>query len=448
MNMKKYILVIVMTTLFQFGQGQTLKELLKQAETNYPLLKAKAYEVQARKDHVSFAKSSILPSLDAAYQINYATYNNITGMAVGQSFVPISGPPSSENTYDPVFGSAAGLLLNWEPFTFGQRKSKIESAEAYHVYQQAEAANEIFQHQVRTINAYLDVVMAVELIDVYNKNLERSEDNLRIVRSLTRSGLRPGTDTALFKAELSRVRIELLNYEKLKATQEIALQEFLGGSGTYSIDSSFVLTLPGSAADTALSAHPLIRVSASRMMIGLREKNSLQRTLYPKLSLWGTAYARGSGIRYDGFVDSEDGLSFSRYNYGAGLVLSIPLLRFTNLRHQLNTQEALIKAEEERLNLTKLQLEKQKMVADVTLRNALKIALESPSFYQSAEFSYRTLKSRYNSGLVNYADLIQAQYALIKSEADLKRAYIESWKALLYKAAVQGDINIFLNQHN
>jgi outer membrane protein len=76
----------------------------------------------------------------------------------------------------------------------------------------------------------------------------------------------------------------------------------------------------------------------------------------------------------------------------------------------------------------------------------LKVAQESPSFYQAAEFSYRTLKSRYNSGLVNYSDLIQAQYALIKSEADLKRAYIESWKALLYKAAVQGDINIFLNQ--
>jgi hypothetical protein len=56
--------------------------------------------------------------------------------------------------------------------------------------------------------------------------------------------------------------------------------------------------------------------------------------------------------------------------------------------------------------------------------------------------------SRYNSGLVNYADLIQAQYALIKSEADLQRAYLNTWKALLYKSAVQGDINIFLNQLN
>lgn len=446
--MNKLILTSVFLSCSWLTHAQSLNDLLKHAEANYPLLKAKGYEVQARKDQVSFVKSSALPSLDAAYQLNYATYNNITGMAVGQSFVPISGPPSVDNSYNGVLGSAAGLLLNWEPFTFGQRKSRIESAKAYQDYQQADEANEIFQHQVRTINAYLDVIMTNELIKVYNKNLERSQDNVRIVKSLTLSGLRPGTDTALFNAELSRAKIELLNYEKLKATHQVKLQEFLGGNISYTIDSSFFHALPVVTTDTSMNAHPLIRLSAGRVIIGHREKSSLQRTLYPKLSLWGTTYARGSGIRYDGYVNSEDGLSFSRYNYGVGLILSVPLLRFTNVRHQLNAQESLIKAEEERLNLTTLQLEKQNEVADVTLRNALEIAKEGPSFYQSAEFSYRTLTSRYNSGLVNYADLIQAQYALIKSEADLKRAYIEAWKALLYKAAVQGDINIFLNQLN
>lgn len=446
--MMKYIVIILIHSILASTYGQSVKELLKQAEANYPLLKAKGYEVQARKDHVSFVQSSALPSLDAAYQLNYATYNNITGMAVGQSYVPISGPPSADNTYSPVFGSAAGLLLNWEPLTFGQRKSKIESAKAYADYQQADANNELFQHQVRTINAFLDVIMAHELSGVYGKNVQRSADNVRIVRSLTRSGLRPGTDTALFNAELSRARIELYNHEKLKAAQEIVLSELLGGSTAYSIDSIFFKLLPKISEDTSLSNHPLIRLSASRVSVGVREKTAIQRAIYPKLSLWGTAYARGSGIRYDGYINSEDGLSFSRYNYGAGLVLSMPLLRFANLRHQISAQKSIIKSEEEKLNLTKLQLEKQREVAEVTLSNALRIAQETPSFHQSAEFSYRTLKSRYNSGLADYADYVQAQYALIKSEADLKRAYIEAWKALLYKAAVEGDINIFLNQLN
>jgi outer membrane protein len=446
--MKKYILLFSLVFLTLAGHSQSLRELLKLAEANYPLLKAKAYQVQARKEQVSFARSTALPSLDAAYQVNYATYNNITGMAVGESFVPISGPPSTENSYSPVFGSAAGLLLNWEPFTFGQRRSKIESARAYQDYQEADVSNEIFQHQVRTINAYLDLIMTNELVVVHSKNLERSEDNVRIVRALTRSGLRPGTDTALFNAELSRAKIELLNHEKQRVAHEIALQEFLGGSGTYSVDSSFFQTLPVGDTDTARFSHPLIRLSSSQLQIGVREKTSLQRTLAPKLSLWGTAYARGSGIRYDGYVNSQDGLSFSRYNYGGGLVLSLPLIQVASTRYQLRSQESRIKASEEELNLAKLRLEKQDQLADATFNSALSIARETPSFYRSAEFSYRTLKSRYNSGLVNYADLVQAQYTLIRAESDLKRAYIESWKALLYKTAVQGDINIFLNQIN
>lgn len=389
-----------------------------------------------------------MPSLDAAYQANYATYNNITGMSFGQVVTPISGPPSTGNNYGGVYGSAAGLLMNWDLFTFGQRTSRIESAKAYQGYQEADAAQEIFQHQIRTANAYLDVILSTELLKVYQKNLERSKDNLRIVKSLTVSGLRPGTDTALFAAELSKAKIELLNFENQKAASELLLSQFIGGSTTFTIDSSFFNRLPLSGVSDSIRSHPLIRLSESKLRIGLREKNTLQRSLYPKLSLWGSAYARGSGIRYDGYVNSTDGLSFSRFNYGTGLTLSVPVLKFVNVNHQLRTQESLIKAEEEKLKLTKLELSKQNELADITLANAVKIAKESPAFYKSAEFSYRTLKSKYNSGLINYTDFIQSQYLLIKSEADLKRAFIEAWKSLLFKAATQGDINVFLNQIN
>lgn len=447
--MKRYTYVISLVFFTYLSHGQALRTVLKKAESNYPLLKAKAHEVQSRREQVALARSAALPSIDAAYQLNYATYNNITGMAAGQGFVPISGPPSTSNEYSGVFGSVGGLLLDWEPFTFGRLRSKIETAKAYQDYEEADQVLEIFRHQVNTANAYLDLVMTHELVKVYSKNLERAENNLRIVRSLARSGLKPGTDTALFKSELSKARIELLNYERLRETQHILLSELLGGNeSTYSIDSSFFKRLPEVSSDSGLRNHPEIRLSESRLTINLREKALLQRSLYPKLSLWGTAYGRGSGIRYDGYVEPEGGFSFSRYNYGAGLVLSIPLLRFTSIRHQVNAHESLIKAEEERLNSARLHVIKQNDIANATLSNALATAMESPSFYESSEFSYRTLLSRYNSGLVNYADLIQAQYSLIKSEAELKKSHLDAWKALLYKAAVQGDISIFLNQLN
>jgi outer membrane protein TolC len=55
------------------------------------------------------------------------------------------------------------------------------------------------------------------------------------------------------------------------------------------------------------------------------------------------------------------------------------------------------------------------------------------------------MQIRYNTGLVNFSDLIQAQYNLLKAELDMKTAYWDAWKALLLQTAVKGDEKIFLN---
>jgi outer membrane protein len=428
--------------------AQSLKELLTRAEQNYPLLKAKRFESTAKAQAVSYAKSLVIPSLDAGYQVNYATYNNITGMATAQYFVPISGPPSSSNSSDAVLGTAGGLLLNWDVFTFGQRSSKIQSAKASLEAQQADEQNEIFQHRVKVANAYLDLMMTYELINAYHKNLERAEDNLRIVRSLSSSGLRPGVDTALFQAELSRARIDLINYENLRERLALEFAELLGDNrfGSIPPDSSFFDKLPMLPDSISEIVHPALQLSNAKIKAVESDRISLQRSLLPKLSLWGTAYGRGSGIRYDGYINSEDGLSFSRYNYGAGLVLSVPLLQFARTRYQIRSQASLTKAEEERSNFTKLELEKQARLAEVTFANAIKIANETPVFRSASDYAYRGLLSRYNSGLVSYTDVVQAQYALVKAESELAKAHIEAWKALLFKAAVNGNIDLFLNQ--
>ncbi len=58
------------------GHNLSLKELLTLSETNYPAIKSKGYQLQASEVQVSISKNSIMPSLDAALQSNYATHNN------------------------------------------------------------------------------------------------------------------------------------------------------------------------------------------------------------------------------------------------------------------------------------------------------------------------------------------------------------------------------------
>ncbi len=444
-----YIFMVLNHVHAQQPPGSSLKELLQTAETNYPLLKSKAMEVEAAQKSVDVSKSSNIPSLDASYQLNYATYNNITGMAYPPFLVPISGPPSSSNDYNGVFGSAISLLFNWQLVTFGQRQSQVDFAKAGLQYANADAQNEIFKHKVKVINAYLDVLTATELVKVYEENLKRTEAGFSTIKTLVITGIKPGVDSALLKAEVSKAKIDLLNGRKLKDQTIIILSQLLASDNIPSLsDTSYFSRLPSSsmAADTV--KNPLLSLYDSTIELSYARKKVLSKTKMPTLGVWGSTYARGSGISYNGAVKATDGLGFQRFNYGLGLQLSFPILQFARIKPQVQQQDFIIKSNEEKRNEISLQLNKQTQFADTTLTNALAIANETPLFYESAAFSYKALMSRYQSGLANFADLMQAQYALIKAETDNRTTYMGVWKALLFKAAITGDLNLFLNQVN
>ncbi len=449
----RIVVVILLTPLFHQLNAQdhssllTLKDLLQQAETNYPLLKSKSYEIQAAQKGVNASQRTLVPTLDASYQANFATYNNIIGMASPSFLIPISGPPSTGNNYSGVFGSSASLVLNWQPITFGQRSAQIDFSKAGLQQTTADAQNEIFQHKVKVINAYLDALAAKELVKVYEKNYWRTEINLKAIKALVTSGIKPGLDTAMFKAELSRAKIDLLNFRKYKQQTLITLSQYLASDiNVTADDSSYFSKLPQVSIGVDSARHPLLTLFDSNLELTRAKRKMVSRTMLPTLGLWGTTYARGSGIHYDGSVNSPDGLSFQRYNYGVGVQLSMPLLQYARINPQVQQQELLIRSNEEKLQEVSLQLAKQLQMADTTLNNSLAAARENPVLMQSSDFSYRAMLSRYQSGLANYADLIQAQYILIKAETDNKTAYINAWKALLFKAAVKGDLNLFLNQ--
>ncbi len=451
--MKWFNIFLLLLSFQTFAQNNlkstSLHDLLKQAETNYPLLKSKILDEQAAQKGIEASRSTFIPTLDASYQINKATYNNITGMVYPQFIIPISGPPSSGNNMTGVYGSAASLLLNWQPFTFGQRKAQVDFSRAAFQYSSADAENEIFQHKVRVINAYLDVLLAAELVKTYEGNYMRAETNFTLAKTLVSNGIRPGVDSSLFRAEFSRAKIELLNSRKLKQQAVIQLSELLASDMDIAVnDSSYFIKLPSVQGSPDSIRNPLYSLYSSNTEVSKARREILNRTMLPTLGVWGTTYARGSGVQFGGTVNSNEGLSLQRYNWGVGLQLSIPLLQFARIRPQLQQQEYLIRSNTEKLNNISLQLRKQLQIADTALNSAFAVAKESPVLFESASYSYTSLLSRYKSGLANYAELIEAQYVLIKAETENKTDYMGVWRALLYKAAVEGDLDLFLKQVN
>jgi len=454
----KTIIPFVFLLLSRSGWGQSsitsdsslsLTNALSLAEKNYHLLKSKLYEVEAAQKNIELSKNTFVPSLDISYQANIATANNITGMFYPSGMIPMTGPVFNSNNYNPGFGTAASLLLNWQPFTFGQRNAQINVSKAEVKTRIADSDNEIFKHKVDIISAYLDVLLTMELVKVSTKNLERTKFDLKQSRVLAISGLRPGVDTALFLSELSKARIDLLNASKYLQTQKIILSELLVSDTSFILaDTLFFNKLPvfSLIKEVSLFQHPLLKFSQSQLDLSKSKELLLKKAWLPKLDIWGTTFARGSGIYPDGTIKTADGLGFSKYNYGVGVQIAFPILKYSEIRLQQQQQSFISKSNEELLNQTSLELSKQQAISDATLQSALDVAKETPTQFQSAEYAFRALLIRYNTGLVNFADLIQSQYSLVKAETDLKKSYWEAWKALLFKTAVAGDLNLFLNE--
>jgi outer membrane protein TolC len=110
-------------------------------------------------------------------------------------------------------------------------------------------------------------------------------------------------------------------------------------------------------------------------------------------------------------------------------------------------QELVTASSKEQLNQTALHLNSQKEIADSALLKNVQSASLAPKQFSSAFFSYQAIRARYQSGLINYYDVIQAQQLLFQSEASVKIAYYAAWKSLLSKSAYYGNLNLFLNQY-
>lgn len=441
-----FILLLVIVR-FSFGQT-TLKSLLEQAELNYPGIAAKQSNAEALKAKISLEKNTVIPSLDAAWQVNYATYNNITGMSYPGNLMPISGPPSKDNVYDPVPGSAVGLTLKWSPITFGQRSASVDYARKLYERQLSVLSDEVLKVKYRVAFLYLDIATLEELSVVYKKNIDRSEFNLKQMSTLVRAGIRPPVDSLQFKAEVSKARTELYKLENLLETQKLELQELLASKNRIETqgDDFFFTNLPTIPSGTDEAGNPLLEIAKLELEANKSLLKQINRSWTPRLDFWGTTNARGSGVSFDGSVNKADGWSFSRYNYGLGMQVVMPIFDISNVRLKNRQQEAMVKSSESLLEQTSNSLTKQENIALNELATSIKIAKEVPVEYKFNELAFKALQSRYNSGLTDFSELMKAQYDLLNAEANLRIAYINSWKSLLMLSAVRGDMNIILNQ--
>ena len=441
-----YVFFLIPAAMAQDTVRLSLTELLKAAEINYPRLKAARYQLEAAQANIKLRQQSSIPQLDASYQANLATHNNISGLWQPQFVPPISGPPSAANDYSPVTGSAASLLLQWEPGFFGDRKANINVAATDYNVQQSRLEQDIFSQKVRASEKYIDLVSYQQLLKLYSENSSISERLLRQVSVLAQTGIKPGVDTAMISTSLSSTRIEWLKIKNSLNGILFSLQELVAtDSVIINKDSLFYAQVPSVTLD-GLNEHPSGKTARLSIENSKAERIVITKLTAPRLSFWGTTYGRGSGVDYTGNSKTMEGFSLSRFNYGAGLQLSLPLLKHAETKIRLHQQDLLIKSQEQNFEQVSLDLKEQRKLAAAAFSSALAILHETPIQVNAAQYAFKAMQVRYTTGLVDYTQLLLAQSALLKARIELVKSQAEIWKALLYKAATNGNLDLFINQ--
>src|SRR5947199_269084 len=211
----------------------SLTDAVQLALKNYPAIKESRARAQAAYEGIGVARTAYLPRLDAIWQENRATTNNVFGLLLPQSVVPsISGPVlGTRSLGDSVWGSAAGVLLSWEAVDFGQRRAGVDVARAQTELARNQTALTELDAASAAAEAFLPVRAADESVRAIRANVDRLQVFANNVRTLVQNQLRPGADQSRAEAELAVAKNQLSQAVQVAEVARASLADAIGAAG-------------------------------------------------------------------------------------------------------------------------------------------------------------------------------------------------------------------------
>jgi outer membrane protein len=435
------------------GQKRTLSvaDVLALVETGQPQITASREQAVAAGINTDLIRNTLIPSLTAGYQAGYATDNNITGLSYPGLLLPISGPVGPRSSSTVVPGTALAVLLQWSPFTFGQRSAAIGKAEAQFRLAGSAHDNLLFQQRYAAISTYMNVLYLQRLLATEEDNVSRARTGLGQSLVLAKEGLRPGLDTVLFQSLLAQAAMDQLKTQGLYRAQLLELWRQTGlpddGDNLVLTDTLMIAGIPAlTDTGSAYTQNPGYRYFEAQVALSSANLDQAKKAWRPSLNFWANAFSRGSGIEPDGSIDKAQGWELSRTNYAAGIQLSFPILQFAAVHLQKQQYQALLRADQAQLSQVAINIRRQVETAESNYQQSLLVAAEAPVQSRAARLSYQGLLLSYQNGLVDFTQLSQGQYQLLNAETAEAAANLEVWKALLDIGVAKGNLNLFTDQ--
>ncbi|MDB5117272.1 MAG: TolC family protein [Mucilaginibacter sp.] len=432
----------------------TLNELINRVDQKAPSLLTDSASILIKQAQAAETRSNWLPNLKLNYQADVGTNNNTPGPYFGFGIIPSSsaGVRAQSNTTS-MLDNLGIAAFDWEVYNFGAYGAQNKVARSDVKVEQSLFAQSKYQLQAYTIGNYLQLLRLRDYLTIQSRNIQRNQEIKRSIESLAKSGIRPGVDTSIAEAELSKAR---LNYIELdNQFKQVQLQlAAISGLPYQSI-------IPDTSAQTKLFNqtavlditdtlnHPLINYYRSVLQSSRQREDLVKKQYNPKVLLEAAAWGRGSSVdANDNFNSLSSGWGFDRNNYLVGVGVSYNLFDLRRKQLKLHTQQAATDYAEKKLEEQRSLLAISASQADVELNTARLRLLEIPNQLKAANAGYRQKLSLYKSGLTDIIDLNAALNILYRAETDYVQAKYAYSSALFQKAVTGNQVSTVLNLLN
>lgn len=407
------LLLIVFTTFAQ--EKWTLEKCIDYALENNIVIKQYQINSEYRQNEYNQAKFNKLPSVSASASqgVNFGRSETLDG-----TFDNFTSANTNANVGANVLIWRGGTLKNTIKQNEFQFKASLEDLQ--------KAKDDV---TLNIASAYLEILFAQELIQVAEKQVAQTKQQIERSKQLVQAGTLAEGALLEAKAQLAREELELVNSKNnlqlanLNLAQLLELDDYSNFEVSIpelpELRAQMSLTSSANVFEKAVENRPEIKSAEYSLMNAQTQLDIAKGGRMPTLS----AYAGVSNnyIAFENAPSFNDQIS-KNINENLGVNLNIPI--FSKFQNRTNIENSKLQIENNQLDLenAKKNLRRQIEQAYVNAKAAMERYNANKAAVNSMEESFRYIEEKFNVGRVNPLEYNDAKTNLAIAQSNLLQA--------------------------